>query len=91
MRVPDPVLDLHGLRVAVAIRQTSAFLVAEQQRGTSVVRIITGHGSGALKKAIRDMLRSHPAVLRLSPALETDAVTLVVLKPPPAHPANIRR
>jgi len=81
--VPDPVLDLHGLRVAEAIRRTSVFLVAEQQRGTSVVRVITGHGSGALKQAIRDMLSQHPAVLRTSPALGSDAVTLVVLKPPP--------
>lgn len=82
--MPDPVLDLHGLRVAEAIRRTSVFLVAEQRRGTSVVRIVTGHGSGALKEAIRSMLRAHPAVLRSSPAL-TDAVTLVVLKAPPAR------
>ena len=79
----DPVLDLHGLRVTEAIRRTSAFLVAEQRRGTSVVRIITGHGTGALKQAIRDMLRTHPAVLRSSPALASDAMTLVVLKPAP--------
>lgn len=83
--MPDPVLDLHGLRVAEAIRRTSVFLVAEQRRGTSVVRIVTGHGSGALKEAIRSMLRAHPAVLRSSPALGTDAVTLVVLKAPPAR------
>jgi DNA mismatch repair protein MutS2 len=82
--VADPVLDLHGLRVTEAIRRTSAFLVAEQRRGTSVVRIITGHGTGALKQAIRDMLRTHPAVLRSSPALAGDATTLVVLKP--THP-----
>jgi DNA-nicking Smr family endonuclease len=83
--VPDPVLDLHGFRVAEAIRRTSVFLVTEQQRGTSVVRIITGHGSGAIKQAIRSMLQTHPAVLRSSPALESDAVTLVVLKPPPSR------
>jgi len=83
--VADPVLDLHGLRVNEAIRRASAFLVAEQRRGTNVVRIVTGHGTGALKQAIRDMLRVHPAVLRSSPALGSDAVTLVVLKPPPAH------
>jgi DNA mismatch repair protein MutS2 len=79
----DPVLDLHGLRVSEAIRRASVFLDAEQRRGTSVVRIITGHGTGALKQAIRDMLRTHPAVLRSSPAPGSDAITLVVLKPPP--------
>lgn len=79
----DPVLDLHGLRVAEAVRKTSVFVVAEQQRGAAVVRVITGHGSGTLKQAIRETLSAHPAVLRISPALESDAVTLVVLKPPP--------
>jgi DNA mismatch repair protein MutS2 len=80
--MPEPVLDLHGLRVAEAIRRTSVFLVSEQQRGTSVVRIVTGHGMGAMKQAIRDMLRAHPAVLRSQPGLGSDAVTVVVLKPP---------
>jgi DNA-nicking Smr family endonuclease len=81
----DPVLDLHGMRVTEAIRRTSVFLVSEQRRGTSVVRVITGHGSGVLKQAIRSMLSAHPAVLRWSSALESDAVTLVVLKPPRAR------
>jgi DNA-nicking Smr family endonuclease len=79
--VLEPVLDLHGLRVAEAIRRTSAFLMAEQRRGTTVVRIITGHGTGAVKQAVRELLAAHPAVLRTQPAPGTDAVVLVVLKP----------
>jgi len=42
------------------------------------------HDEGApLKQAIREMLSAHQAVLRIGPARESDAVTLVVLKPPP--------
>ncbi len=79
----EPVLDLHGLRVADALRRTTTFVVTEQQRGTAVVRVITGHGTGALKHAVRDVLTSHPAVAYLRPSLTSDAAVLVVLKPPP--------
>jgi DNA mismatch repair protein MutS2 len=79
----EPILDLHGLRVAEALRRTTVFVVAEQQRGTSVVRIVTGHGTGALKQAVRQVLSSHPAVAYLRPALNSDAALLVVLNPPP--------
>jgi DNA mismatch repair protein MutS2 len=78
------VLDLHGLRVAEAVRRTNAFLLGEQTRGTISVRIVTGHGTGAVKDAIRDLLRSHPAVVSARPALRTDAAMLVLLRPPKA-------
>jgi len=77
------VLDLHGLRVLEAVRQTNAFLLREQARGSVAVRIVTGHGTGVLKAAIRDVLRNHPAVASSMPALMTDAATLVVLRPRP--------
>jgi DNA-nicking Smr family endonuclease len=75
----EPVLDLHGLRVAEALRRTTLFVVAEQQRGTPVVRIVTGHGTGAVKHAVRDLLAAHPAVAYLRPSLSGDAAVLVVL------------
>ena len=78
----EPVLDLHGLRVAQAVSRTNAFLFQERARGTISVRIVTGHGTGAVKAAIRAMLRTHPAVASTLPALATDAATLVLLKPP---------
>jgi DNA mismatch repair protein MutS2 len=79
----EPLLDLHGLRVADAVRRTTVFVVAEQQRGTSVVRVVTGHGTGALKQAVRQALTGHPAVAYLRPSLNSDAVLLVVLNPRP--------
>ncbi len=77
-------LDLHGLRVVEAVRRTSAFLFGEQARGTISVRIVTGHGTGAVKDAIRELLRTHPAVASARPALRTDAAMLVLLRAPKA-------
>jgi DNA mismatch repair protein MutS2 len=75
------VIDLHGLRVAQALSQTNAFLLREQARGSVAVRIITGHGTGAVKTAVRALLAHHPAVASSLPSLGTDAATLVVLSP----------
>ncbi len=77
----EPLLDLHGLRVDEAIRRTSVFLAGEQARGTISVRVVTGHGTGALKAAIGELLRAHPAVASARPSLHSDAALLVVLKP----------
>jgi DNA-nicking Smr family endonuclease len=88
--VDEPVLDLHGLRVLQAVSQTNAFLFREQARGSVSVRIITGHGTGALKAAIRGVLKDHPAVASSMPALMTDAATLVVLRPRPRGRPAVR-
>jgi DNA mismatch repair protein MutS2 len=77
----EPTLDLHGLRLSEAVSRTNAFLLREQARGTLSARIVTGHGTGVLKSAVREMLAKHPAVALARPALGTDAVTLVVLRP----------
>ena len=74
-------LDLHRLRVAEAIRQTSVFLVREQARGTISVRVVTGRGTGAVKQAVGELLRTHPAVASARPSLRSDATMLVLLKP----------
>jgi DNA mismatch repair protein MutS2 len=78
----EPSLDLHGLTVAEALRRTQTFLMAEQARGMITVRVITGHGTGALKTAIRGLLRRHPSVASSRSALRSDAATIVVLRPP---------
>lgn len=81
----DPTLDLHGLRVDEAEKRTHNFLLAEQARGTVAVRIVTGHGTGAVKEAVRGLLRGHPSVSSWQPALRQDAVTVVVLRAPPGR------
>jgi DNA mismatch repair protein MutS2 len=78
----EPTLDLHGVRVEEALRRTDAFLRAERARGSLAVRVITGHGTGALKQAVRDMLGRHPAVTSWQPAFRQDAATIAVLRAP---------
>jgi DNA-nicking Smr family endonuclease len=78
----EPTLDLHGLHLREALRRTDAFLRSEQARGTVAVRVVTGHGAGILKKAIGDLLTTHPSVARVTTALQGDAVRVVVLRAP---------
>jgi DNA-nicking Smr family endonuclease len=78
----EPTLDLHGLPMREALRRTDTFLRAEQARGTVSVRILTGHGSGVLKRAIADLLQGHASVASVTTPLQGDAARLVVLRPP---------
>ncbi len=52
-----PTLDLHGYLVADVIDAVDRFLVQSQKRGVYKVRIITGRGTGAVKKAALDWLK----------------------------------
>jgi DNA mismatch repair protein MutS2 len=55
-------LNLIGQRVDEAIEESDRFLDQALMEGRGAVRIIHGHGSGRLRKALRDHLRKHPAV-----------------------------
>ncbi|MFO0725539.1 MAG: Smr/MutS family protein [Myxococcota bacterium] len=50
-------LDLRGLAVDEALARIDAFLDVHYRGPTGRVRIIHGHGSGALKQAVRDHLK----------------------------------
>lgn len=50
-------LDLRGMRVDEAIDSLDRFLDTALSRGEGVVFAIHGHGTGALKAAVRDFLR----------------------------------
>lgn len=52
-----PTLDLHGFVVADVIDAVDRFLVQNQKRGTRKVRIITGRGTGAVRKEALDWLK----------------------------------
>ncbi len=82
----EPTLDLHGLSLREALRRTDIFLRAEQTRGTISVRILTGHGTGVLKRAIADLLQGHASVASVTTPLRSDAARLVVLRPPGRRP-----
>jgi DNA mismatch repair protein MutS2 len=55
-------LDVRGMRVEDLIRETDAFLDGLYAEGARDALILHGHGTGALKKALRDHLASSPYV-----------------------------
>ncbi len=55
-------LNLIGQRVEPALEALDGFLDAALLSGVKQTRIVHGHGSGKLRKAVRRHLRSHPAV-----------------------------
>lgn len=59
--------DLRGLRVDEALDRADAHLQALLGRGAVRVRFIHGHGTGALRSAIRSWLRDLPEVERFAP------------------------
>lgn len=79
-----PELNLLGKSVEEALELTDRFLDEASLASLGTVRIIHGVGSGALRRAIREMLQHHPHVASFragEPHEGADGVTLVVLKP----------
>ncbi len=61
-RRPDPEMDLRGLRVDEAVARVDTALNDAAMDGVGMLRIIHGKGTGALRRAIREYLSSHPLV-----------------------------
>ena len=61
-RRPVPEMDLRGLRVDEAVAEVDTAINDAALDGVSLVRIIHGRGTGALRRAIREYLASHPLV-----------------------------
>jgi len=75
-------LNLIGQRVDDALEASDKFLDRALLEGKQAVRIIHGFGTGALRKAVRDHLRKHPAVKSWRPGNENeggDGATVAVL------------
>ena len=82
-RFTRPDLNLIGYTVDEALAQTEKFLDDAVLTEQSTVRVIHGHGSGKLRRAIADLLHDHPLVNRFeaaSPNEGGDKVTVVELK-----------
>ena len=76
-------LNLIGQRVDDALEESDRFLDRALVEGKAAVRIIHGFGTGALRKAVREYLRKHPAVKSWRPGAENeggDGATVVVLE-----------
>jgi len=55
-------LDLRGARVEEALESLDQYLNDAALAGAPKVTVIHGHGSGALRDALRAQLREHPLV-----------------------------
>ena len=60
-------LDLRGYRVEDALDDLENYLDKASLANLSPVTIIHGHGTGALKSAVRDFLLSSPYVAKFRP------------------------
>lgn len=60
--------DVRGRRVAAALAEIERYLDDAYRSDMSLVRIIHGRGTGALREAIRDWLGEHPLVSDFAPA-----------------------
>jgi DNA mismatch repair protein MutS2 len=83
IQTSDNTCDLRGLRTDDAVRMSEQFLDRSFHEGRRTAFLIHGHGTGALRDAIREMLASSHYVVR-SRAGESgeggDGVTVVYLK-----------
>src|SRR5436853_3980520 len=61
-------LNLIGKKTDEAVDLTDKFLDEAFMNGLSEVRIIHGHGTGALRRAISELLTGHPHVARFAAA-----------------------
>ena len=79
---PGIELDLRGERVEEGLERLERYLNDAYRARLPFVRIIHGHGTGAMKSAVRDALKRHPLVgtLRAGEGNEGgDGVTMVKL------------
>ncbi|MEJ7803558.1 MAG: Smr/MutS family protein, partial [Candidatus Limnocylindria bacterium] len=58
----SPTLDLHGERVEAALERLHGHLNDALLAGLDSVVIVHGMGTGALRRAVREVLAQHPQV-----------------------------
>jgi DNA mismatch repair protein MutS2 len=83
LRLPHNTVDLRGMRVDEALDAVDDGLDKAVIGGTEVVFVLHGHGTGALKQAVREALRGHRSVQQFSPANADqggDAYTVVAVR-----------
>lgn len=71
-------LDIRGRRFDDAIAEAEHYVDRAYRSGMSMVTIITGHGTGALKKGLKELLSGLPYVKEFRPERDNDdGATLV--------------
>ncbi|MCY1007533.1 Smr/MutS family protein [Nannocystis pusilla] len=80
----DNSVDVRGARADDALRAIDRFLDEAMQRDLEVVVVIHGHGTGALRKAVREHLAEQPFIHRTRPGMQPEGgegVTVVWVQP----------
>lgn len=80
----DNSVDVRGARHEEALRSLERFLDEALQKDREVVAVIHGHGTGALRKAVREYLAEQPFVHKTRPGLSQEGgegVTVVWIEP----------
>jgi DNA mismatch repair protein MutS2 len=73
-----PKLDLRGKRYDEAISEAEQYIDAAFRSGAAMVTVITGHGTGALKKGLKDLLKNLSYVREFRPERQgDDGATLI--------------
>jgi len=81
--LPDHRLDVRGMRVEELLREVERFLDRRFAEGPDECLVLHGHGTGALKQALRDHLSASPYVASFRSGERHeggDAVTVVRLR-----------
>ena len=79
---PGMELDLRGARVEEGIERLGRYIDQAAMARLPFVRVIHGHGTGAMRTAVRDALNAHPLVGQSRPGESGeggDGVTVVKL------------
>jgi DNA mismatch repair protein MutS2 len=81
-RTVDGTLDLRGERVDAAFDRIDKFIDDSLLASREVICLLHGHGTGALRAAVREHVSAHPMVAKLRPGTPPeggDGVTMVWL------------
>jgi len=82
-RTIDSTLDLRGQRVDDAVAQVDRFVDESLMAGRDAVFLVHGHGTGALRSAIRTHLATHKGIEKQragEPSEGGDGVTVAFLR-----------
>ena len=76
-------VDLHGMRVEEALELADRALDQAVVNHLTQFKIIHGHGTGAVREAVREMLARHPHVYRFGSPMEGGvACTIAIMRLP---------
>jgi DNA mismatch repair protein MutS2 len=82
-RTIDSTIDVRGQRVDEAVANVDRFLDESLMASRDTAFVVHGHGTGALRQAIRTHLAAHKAIDKFRPGEQSeggDGVTVAFLK-----------